>query len=46
MRLRFMSPAFDVARKPGRYELLTRLRAFRGWLPAGIRFDRTKANSM
>ena len=37
--------AFAVARKPGRDELLTRLRAFRGRLPAGFKFDRDEANA-
>ena len=35
---------FGVARKPGRQELLGRLRAFRGRLPADFRFDRDEAN--
>ena len=34
-----------VARKPGRDELLKRLRAFRGRLPADFRFDRDEANA-
>ena len=34
-----------VARKPGRDELLTRLRAFRGRLPADFKFDRDDANA-
>ena len=34
-----------VARKPGRSELLKRLRAFRGRLPADFRFDRDEANA-
>jgi antitoxin MazE len=38
------SRAFGVARKPGREELLERLRAFRGRLPADFRFDRDEAN--
>ena len=37
--------AFDVSRKPGREELLTRLRAFRGRLPADFRFDRDETNA-
>lgn len=37
--------AFDVTRKPGREELLKRLRAFRGRLPADFRFDRDEANA-
>ena len=36
---------FAVARKPGRAELLKRLRAFRGRLPADFRFDRDDANT-
>lgn len=34
-----------VARKPGREELLKRLRAFRGRLPADFRFDREEAGA-
>lgn len=37
--------AFDVSRKPGRDELLKRLRAFRGRLPADFKFDREEANA-
>jgi antitoxin MazE len=36
---------FGVARKPGRDELLKRLRAFRGRLPADFKFDRGKVNA-
>ena len=36
---------FSVARKPGRKELLKRLRTFRGRLPADFKFDRDKANA-
>jgi antitoxin MazE len=36
---------FDIARKPGRKELLQRLRAFRGRLPADFKFDRDEANA-
>ena len=36
---------FAVARKPGRAELLKRLRAFRGPLPADFKFDRDEANA-
>ena len=36
---------FIVARKPGREELVRRLRAFRGHLPADFRFDRDEANA-
>lgn len=34
-----------VALKPGREELLKRLRAFRGRLPADFKFDRDEANA-
>jgi antitoxin MazE len=36
---------FAVARKPDRAELLNRLRAFRGRLPADFKFDRDEANA-
>lgn len=36
---------FAVARKPDRDELLKRLRAFRGRLPADFVFDRDEANA-
>jgi antitoxin MazE len=36
---------FGIARKPGRAELMKRLRAFRGRLPADFRFDRDEANA-
>jgi len=36
---------FAVARKPGREDLLTRLRGFRGRLPADFKFDRDEANA-
>ena len=36
---------FAVARKPGREELLKRLRAFRGRLPDDFTFDREDANA-
>lgn len=36
---------FSVARKPGRAELLKRLRAFRGRLPPDFKFDRDEANA-
>jgi antitoxin MazE len=36
---------FGVARKPGRDELLKRLRTFRGRLPADFKFDRDEANA-
>lgn len=34
-----------IARKPGRKELLKRLRAFRGRLPPDFKFDREEANA-
>lgn len=36
---------FGVTRKPRRAELLTRLRRFRGRLPADFKFDRDEANA-
>jgi antitoxin MazE len=36
---------FGVSRKPGPEELLKRLRAYRGRLPADFRFDREEANA-
>jgi antitoxin MazE len=36
---------FGVARKPGRKELLKRLRAFRGRLPPDFKFDRDDVNA-
>jgi antitoxin MazE len=35
----------EVSRKPTRNELLKRLRAFRGRLPADFKFDRDEANA-
>ena len=35
---------FEIARKPGARELLTRLRKYRGRLPADFKFDRLEAN--
>ena len=35
---------FGVSRKPGRSDLIERLRAFRGRLPADFKFDRNDAN--
>jgi antitoxin MazE len=35
----------DVGRRPGREELLKRLRAFRGRLPPDFKFDRDDANA-
>ncbi len=37
--------AFGVARTPGRTELMQRLRAFRGRLPADFKFDRDEMNA-
>ncbi len=34
-----------VSRRPGREDLLKRLRAFRGRLPADFKFDREEANA-
>ncbi len=34
-----------VSRKPGRKDLLKRLRAFRGRLPGDFKFDRDEANA-
>jgi antitoxin MazE len=39
------SRRFNVSRKASREELLRRLRAFRGRLPADFRFDRDEANA-
>ena len=36
---------FAVSRKPGREELLRRLRAFRGRLPTDFKFDREEVNA-
>jgi antitoxin MazE len=36
---------FAISRKPGRAELLKRLHAFRGRLPADFKFDREEANA-
>lgn len=36
---------FGVGRRPGRDDLLRRLRAFRGRLPADFKFDRDEANA-
>ena len=36
---------FAVSRKPGREELLKRLRAFRGHLATDFKFDRDEANA-
>jgi len=35
----------NIARKPSRDDLLKRLRAFRGHLPADFKFDRDEANA-
>jgi antitoxin MazE len=37
--------SFEVARKPLRADLLKRLRAYRGRLPADFKFDRDEANA-
>ncbi len=37
--------AMEVSRKPDRDELIARLRAFRGRLPADFRFDRDDADA-
>jgi len=37
--------SLGVARKPNTDELLERLRAFRGRLPADFKFDRNEANA-
>ena len=37
--------SFQVYRKPTREELIERLRAFRGTLPADYKFDREEANA-
>ncbi len=34
-----------IARKPGREDLLKRLRSFRGRLPSDFKFDRDEANA-
>jgi antitoxin MazE len=39
------SRAFEIARKPGREDLLKRLRSFRGRLPADWKFNRDEANA-
>lgn len=36
--------AFEIAKKPGAREVLTRLRKYRGRLPADFRFDRLEAH--
>lgn len=36
---------FGISRRPDREELLKRLRAFRGRLPADFKFDRDEANA-
>jgi antitoxin MazE len=39
------SRSFEVSKKPTRDELIDRLRAFRGTLPADFKFDREEANA-
>jgi antitoxin MazE len=41
----FGSRQFGIARKPGRDQLLKRLRVFRGRLPSDFKFDRDDANA-
>jgi antitoxin MazE len=36
---------FQVKKKPGREEFITRLRQFRGKLPADFKFDRDEVNT-
>jgi antitoxin MazE len=36
---------FGVARKPGREDFLSQLRAYRGRLPRDFKFDREEANA-
>ena len=38
------SQAFEVSKTPDATDILTRLRQFRGRLPAGFKFDRLEAN--
>jgi antitoxin MazE len=35
---------FEVTRKPGKDQLLARLRTYRGRIPADFKFDRDEAN--
>ena len=37
--------SFEVYKKPSRDELIDRLKAFRGMLPADFKFDREEANA-
>jgi antitoxin MazE len=39
------SRSFALERKPSREEILKRLRAFRGRLPADFKFDREESNA-
>lgn len=39
------SRAMEVSRKPDRAQLIERLRAFRGRLPADFKFERDEANA-
>ena len=41
----FDERSMAVARKPDRDELIKRLRAFRGRIPADFKFDRDEANA-
>jgi antitoxin MazE len=36
--------SFAIEKAPTSKQLLERLRKYRGWLPAGFRFDRLEAN--
>lgn len=45
IEIRIAEPrVFEVTRKPGKLELLARLRQYRGHLPADFKFDRDEAN--
>ncbi|MEQ1952915.1 AbrB/MazE/SpoVT family DNA-binding domain-containing protein [Mesorhizobium sp. CN2-181] len=35
---------FEILKAPSREDLIKRLRAYRGWLPADFKFDRDEAN--
>jgi antitoxin MazE len=39
------SRSFEISKKPSREELIERLKAFRGSLPADFKFDREEANA-
>ena len=45
IEIRIAAPrSFEVTRKPGKDELLARLRTYRGRIPADFKFDRNEAN--